>query len=56
MDDYTDAEIIVLINALEELKDLMKHYPQEFTPSEAESTEELLEAFLQEARYRSIIS
>jgi hypothetical protein len=55
MDDYTTEEISVLFDALDEHLGKLKHYPQQFTPAEADALEGLHEAFHLEAQYRGII-
>ena len=55
MDDYSRTEISVLFSALEERMDHLKHYPQEFSPEEAEALRWLYKDFGIEARYRGLI-
>ena len=55
MDDYSRTEISVLFSALEERMDYLKHYPQEFSPEEAEALRYLYKEYELEAKYRGLI-
>ncbi|MEU0952838.1 hypothetical protein ABZ353_10920 [Streptomyces niveus] len=55
MEDYTDAEIFVLFDALDEYLSHKGQYPTVFTDEEALALDELHYAFMTEARYRNII-
>ncbi|WP_157875597.1 MULTISPECIES: hypothetical protein [unclassified Streptomyces] len=55
MDAYSDEEILVLFDALDEQKYNLKHHPSSFTFSEIDVINGLWQSFLDEARHRKII-